>query len=65
MFQWQLKYFSASETGSHICDPRLGRVNIIWGQIIIFRVTFYNAILIGNWYYRYFLLNMIGFPVFL
>ena len=26
MFQWQLKYFSASETGSHICDPRLGRV---------------------------------------
>ena len=26
MFQWQLKYFSASETGSHICDPRLPRL---------------------------------------
>ena len=29
MFQWPLEHFSASETGSHICDPRLGRANTV------------------------------------
>ena len=39
MFQWQLKYFSASETGSHICDPRLGRVKAVNSFLDIYMIA--------------------------